>query len=55
MVAQSEGDTRGDAHSLVDNLADTQAEMEEKTLGNTLSHAEALVERLADTIAEVAA
>ena len=55
MVANSERDTRGDAHSLVDNLADTFAEMEEKTLGNTLSHAQALVEKLADKKAEVAA
>ena len=55
MAANSEGDTRGDALSLVDNLADTLAEMEEKTLGNTLSLAEALVESLADTVAEVEA
>ena len=54
-MANSERDTRGDAHSLVDNLADTLAEMDEKTLGNTLSHAEALVERLFDKKAEVAA
>ena len=51
----SERNTCPDAHSLVDNMADSLSEMEEKTLGNTLSHAEALVERLADTIAEVAA
>ena len=54
-MANSERDTRGNAHSLVENLTDTLAEMEEKTLGNTLSHAEALVERLADKKAEVAA
>ena len=55
MAANSEQNTCADAHSLVDNMADTLAEMEEKMLGNTISHAEALVERLADTIREVAA
>ena len=54
VVAQSEGDTRGDAHSLVDNLPDTLAEVEEETLGDTLSDAQALVKALADTVAEVA-
>ena len=38
----------GDAHALVDTLADSLPEVEAETLGDTLSDAQALVDRLAD-------
>ena len=39
-------DTRGDAHALVDTLADTLAEVDAKTLGDTRGNAHELVDTL---------
>ena len=56
-VAEEESviDTPGDAHALVDTLADTLAERTAVTLGDARGDAHALVFNLADTPAEVEA
>ena len=54
MVAETLGDTRGDAEALVQMVADLLAEMEAEALGGTLSDAHAVVESVADTVPEVA-
>ena len=38
------GDTRGDAHALIETLAETLGEMEAKTLGENRGDASALVD-----------
>ena len=48
---ESVGDTRGDAHALVDNLTDTLAEVEAVKQGDTRSDAHTVVNTLADTLA----
>ena len=48
-------DTLGNEQALVDRLADTVPEMEEKSLGDTQSGAEALVDARPDALAEVEA
>ena len=45
------GDTRGDAHALVEPLAESLAEME--AVGDTRDDAQALVNTLAETLLEV--
>ena len=47
--------TRGDAHALVDTLADTLAQVEAVTLGDIRGDAHALVDSLHETLAEVEA
>ena len=49
------GNTRHDAHALVDTPADTLAEVEAVTLADTRGDAQALIDTLADTLAEVEA
>ena len=49
------GDTLGNAQALVDTLADTVTEMEEKSLGDTESGAKPLFDDRAETLAEVEA
>ena len=45
-------DTLGNKQALVETLADTVPEMEDKSVGDTLGNAQALVDTLADTVAE---
>ena len=49
------GDTRRDAHVLVDTLADPVLKVDAVTLRDTRSDADELVETLADMLAEVEA
>ena len=49
------GDTLGNDKALVDTLADTVPEMDEKSLGETQVGAQALVYARADALAEVKA
>ena len=51
MKTETLGNTRGDAHPLVDKMADLLAEVETETLGDTLSDAQTLVKSLANRIA----
>ena len=53
MEAEKLGAKLSDVHALVDRLADSQADVEEKTLGYNLSDAQALVNTLADSQAQV--
>ena len=54
VAPQSECDTRGDPHPLVDTLADSLAEGDVETLGDRVSVTHAMVKSLADAVAEVA-
>ena len=49
MEEETLGDKVSDAQSLVDTLADWQAEVEAETLGDKVSDAQALVDTLADS------
>ena len=53
MNAKSIGDTRDEAHALVDTLADTLAEVKVVTLAEKRGDTHALVDTLAATVAEV--
>ena len=43
------GDERGDAHAVVNTLADTLPEVDAKTIGDTQGVAHALVDNMANT------
>ena len=55
MEAVTTSDKRGDAHTLVETLANTLAEVEAVTLLDTWGDAQALVDTLADTLEAVEA
>ena len=50
--AETLGDTRSDAHALVDTLADSLAEVEAETPFDTRSDTQALLDPVADSLAE---
>ena len=52
-MVEAVGDSRRNAHALVDNLADTLAEVEAVTQDHVLGDGHALVVTLEDTLAEV--
>ena len=54
-MVEEVGDTPGNAHTLLETLAETFAEMEAKTLGKNRGDASALVNNLTETLAEVEA
>ena len=49
------GDTLGNKQALVETLADTVPEIEDKSVGDTMGEAQALVDAQADKVAELEA